>query len=120
MKRELVEAVAQGRVWSGAGARRVGLVDELGGLEMALRVAKRKAGLPPDARVDVVSWPRQRGLLERLFGGEASGGILWPSLGPADANMQGTVRLVASYASLAQVFRAERVAVILARPVEVK
>lgn len=41
-----VEAIAQGRVWLGSDAKTLGLVDELGGLDDAVRIAKIKAGLP--------------------------------------------------------------------------
>jgi protease-4 len=46
---EQVDEVARGRVWTGADALRRGLVDELGGLSRAAEVARRRAGLPPDA-----------------------------------------------------------------------
>ena len=38
--------MAQGRIWSGQAALKHGLVDELGGLQTALRLAKEEAGLP--------------------------------------------------------------------------
>ncbi len=41
-----VRKVAQGRIWSGQAALKHGLVDELGGLQTALRLAKEEAGLP--------------------------------------------------------------------------
>jgi protease-4 len=40
-----VEAIAQGRVWSGRQAKEIGLVDNLGGLEEALADTKRRANL---------------------------------------------------------------------------
>ncbi|MEO5831767.1 MAG: signal peptide peptidase SppA [Nakamurella sp.] len=46
-----IEAVARGRVWTGSDALRVGLVDELGGLRDAVRIARSRAGLPTDAPV---------------------------------------------------------------------
>jgi protease IV len=46
-----VHEIARGRVWTGADALRNGLVDELGGLDVAERIARRRAGLPPDAPV---------------------------------------------------------------------
>ena len=48
---EEIEAIARGRVWTGTDALRVGLVDELGGLRDALRIARSRAGLPTDAPV---------------------------------------------------------------------
>ena len=51
MSREQVERLARGRVWIGSDAKEHGLVDELGGLELALDLARKKAGLPADAPV---------------------------------------------------------------------
>jgi len=45
MSLEAVDAIAQGRVWSGTQARDLGLVDELGGLDEAIRSAAALAGL---------------------------------------------------------------------------
>ena len=42
---EAVDAIAQGRVWAGGDAIKIGLVDELGGLTDALRYAATLAGL---------------------------------------------------------------------------
>lgn len=57
MSVEEVEAVARGRVWTGADAFERGLVDELGGLRTAVRRAAVLAGLDPDAEVRLVSYP---------------------------------------------------------------
>jgi protease IV len=54
---EAVNAVAQGRVWTGADALERGLVDELGGLRTAVRRAKILAGLDEDTEVRVASFP---------------------------------------------------------------
>jgi protease-4 len=54
---EAVDAVARGRVWTGADAVERGLVDELGGLRAAVRRAKVLAGLDEDTEVRVVSYP---------------------------------------------------------------
>jgi protease IV len=54
---EAVDAVAQGRIWTGADALERGLVDELGGLRTAMRRAKILAGLDEDAEVRIVSYP---------------------------------------------------------------
>ena len=51
------EAVARGRVWTGADASERGLVDELGGLRTAVRRAKVLAGLDIDAQVQLVGYP---------------------------------------------------------------
>ena len=54
---EAVDAVARGRVWTGADALEHGLVDELGGLRTAISRAKVLAGLDADADVRVVGYP---------------------------------------------------------------
>ena len=46
-----VHEIARGRVWTGADAAGIGLVDELGGLDTALAVARQKASLPQSAAV---------------------------------------------------------------------
>ena len=55
--RDEIDAVAQGRVWSGRRALEIGLVDELGGLDVAIEVAKQKAGIA-DGAATVVEYPR--------------------------------------------------------------
>ncbi|MGW0161101.1 signal peptide peptidase SppA [Mycobacterium sp. NPDC003323] len=54
---EAVDAVARGRVWTGADALERGLVDTLGGLWTAINRAKALAGLDEDAQVRVLSYP---------------------------------------------------------------
>jgi protease-4 len=49
MTREAVHEVARGRVWTGADAAQHGLVDDIGGLERAVEIARERAGLPADA-----------------------------------------------------------------------
>ena len=68
---EAVEAVAGGRVFSGAEARDAGLVDQLGGLVEAIADAKARAGLKPRRSVEVVSLRPKPTLL----------GLLSPNLG---------------------------------------
>lgn len=54
---EAVDVVARGRVWTGADALERGLVDELGGLETAVRRAKVLAGFDEDTDVRLVNYP---------------------------------------------------------------
>ena len=46
-----IESIARGRVWTGSDALGIGLIDELGGLRDAVRIARSRAGLPADAPV---------------------------------------------------------------------
>ena len=65
MSVEAVDSVGQGRVWLGAKAKELGLVDELGGLETAIRLAARLAGLHEGYSVDYGS--TSTSFLEELF-----------------------------------------------------
>jgi protease IV len=56
---DTVEAIAKGRVWSGEDAKKNGLVDALGGYEVALKLAKEAAKIPADAPVDLVTFPKR-------------------------------------------------------------
>ena len=55
-----VEVMAQGRVWSGHRAVQLGLADRIGGLEVAIALAKEKIGLPADAPVELMERPRPK------------------------------------------------------------
>lgn len=57
LRTEDVDAVARGRVWTGADALERGLVDELGGFRTAVRRAKVLAGLDEDTEVRLVGYP---------------------------------------------------------------
>jgi protease-4 len=54
MSEQDVEQIARGRVWTGAQAHEVGLVDALGGFDTALELAKELAGLRPEQHVRAV------------------------------------------------------------------
>jgi protease-4 len=62
-----VEPVAQGRVWLGTQARANGLVDSLGGIDHAIELLKKKAGIREGDKVRLVSYPPRRTLWEQLF-----------------------------------------------------
>lgn len=67
---EELEPLAHGRIWSGEDARARKLVDELGGFERALALAKERATLAEGAPTHLVRFPRERGLLAALRAGE--------------------------------------------------
>ena len=60
---DAVEAIAQGRVWSGYDGLQNGLVDILGGLETAITVAKERAGIRKDEEVTLLELPK-KGLID--------------------------------------------------------
>ncbi len=64
IKREVVEEIAQGRVWSGAEAKNLELVDELGGLDAAIAYAVAQAKLGPNYRL--VEYPHPKELFEAV------------------------------------------------------
>lgn len=64
---EAVDQIAQGRVWTGAQAFEVGLVDELGGLYTAARRAKVEIGLSADDDVYLIPYPRAATFSEQIF-----------------------------------------------------
>ncbi len=60
-----VQEIAQGRVWSGTAAKDLGLVDEIGGLEDAVREAAKQAGVGDNWRLE--EYPKSRSLEERIL-----------------------------------------------------
>ena len=64
LKRETVQEIAQGRVWSGAEAKKLGLVDEIGGLDTAVKYAATKANLNSNYRL--TEYPQRKELAEAI------------------------------------------------------
>jgi len=64
---EYVDSVAQGRVWTGAQGKERGLVDEFGGLDRAVEVAKELAKIPKDKGVHRVILPYPQTFLQELL-----------------------------------------------------
>jgi protease-4 len=67
MKIGEVDKIGKGRVWSGAQAKGLGLVDELGGLDRAIDVAKQLAHIPASAAVQIVRLPEEKTFFEMLL-----------------------------------------------------
>jgi protease-4 len=99
MTAEAVDAIARGRVWTGADALERGLVDELGGLRTAITRAKVLAGLEPDADVRLVSYP-----------GSSLKDLLWPkqSSQPAAASLPEAVGALLGRSVVGALRQAER------------
>jgi protease IV len=66
MSHDEVDRLAQGRVWTGSEAVKNGLVDEFGGLSVALLRARLLAKIPPGHSVGLDLYPRPRGFLDTL------------------------------------------------------
>jgi protease-4 len=90
LDRQQVDAVGQGRVWTGAQAREVGLVDELGGLREAVRVGKKRLSIAEDKDVALVVFPAPRSLAQQIA--DALTGKETESFLPAPALLSGIAR----------------------------
>ena len=67
LTQEQVHTVAKGRIWTGEDAKEIGLVDELGGFPVALRLAKQAAGIDEDVTVRLRLFPAQKTLIETVL-----------------------------------------------------
>jgi len=108
---ERIDAIGQGRVWTGRQARQIGLVDDLGGLERAIAAAKQRAKIAADAEVTLVVYPARKSIYEIVrnpFGTSDSAAMLGALLGIRDA------RALQALAAPLRVFR--RASSSVARP----
>ena len=64
MTKEAIEKIAEGRVWTGETAKKLGLVDELGGIDKALDIAVAKAGIEG---YTIVSYPAKQDFFSSLL-----------------------------------------------------
>lgn len=62
-----IDPIAQGRVWMGAQAHKNGLVDRLGGLNVAVQLIRERAKLGANEAVNLISYPPRRSVLDALF-----------------------------------------------------
>ncbi|MGO9264974.1 MAG: signal peptide peptidase SppA [Candidatus Binataceae bacterium] len=72
-----VDAIAQGRVWTGEQALQLKLVDHLGSFDAALNETKLLAKLDPQLPVQLMELPEQVSPLARLLTGQISGDLGW-------------------------------------------
>ena len=63
---EKLKSLAGGRVWTGIQAKEIGLVDELGGLDVAIEIAAKKVKLKPGT-YKVVVYPKAKSFLDQLI-----------------------------------------------------
>ncbi len=99
---DAVEAVAKGRVWSGEEAKQKGLVDALGGYDMALRLAKEAAKIPADKKFKLSVFPRSKSTIEKIYDRltdqDDDGDSVTPSA--SQATIAAAARLLSGAASL--------------------
>lgn len=85
---EKIDAIAQGRVWTGRQAKQLGLVDELGGLQRAIVIAKERAKLDPKSDVELVVFPPRRSIYDLVssgpFGDSTAAGVLMSLVRPVE------------------------------------
>ena len=67
LPKEKVLEIAKGRIWSGQDAKNLGLVDELGGYQTALRLAKKAVGVSDGEEVKIVVFPQPKSFIESLM-----------------------------------------------------
>jgi protease-4 len=72
ISREEIEKLALGRVFTGQQAVANGLIDEVGDLQAAVRLAAEQAGIAPETSLRVVHLPEKKGLLASLTGQDKS------------------------------------------------
>ncbi|HSL54358.1 MAG TPA: signal peptide peptidase SppA [Pyrinomonadaceae bacterium] len=66
---QYIDSVGQGRVWTGGQAKERGLVDDFGGLDKAIEIAKQLAKIPADKGVERVILPHPTTFLQQLLSG---------------------------------------------------
>ncbi|MBI5540252.1 MAG: signal peptide peptidase SppA [Bacteroidia bacterium] len=84
MDKANVDSIGQGRVWSGVNAKEIGLIDEFGGIEKAIDIAKAKAGITSE--VKLVEMPEKLPFFEQFMKSmkeNVSTSTLKNDLGPA-------------------------------------
>jgi protease-4 len=99
---EKIDAVGQGRVWTGRQAKTIGLVDELGGLDRAVSIARQRAKIAADADVELVIYPPKKSfydLFKSPFGASDRAATMAAMLGFTNP------RVIQSLAAPLQVFR---------------
>jgi protease-4 len=66
LPKDKVLEIAKGRIWSGADAKNLGLVDELGGYDVALKLVKKAIGVSDSDDVNLTVYPRPKKWYETL------------------------------------------------------
>jgi protease-4 len=67
LPKEKVLLIARGRIWSGEDAKAIGLVDELGGMPVALKLARAAAKIPEGGKVQLKVFPARKSPFEAIF-----------------------------------------------------
>ena len=104
LSKERVLEIAKGRIWTGEDAKERGLVDELGGFPVALRLTREAIGRDPDVPIHLKLFPEHVSpvevLLERLFGDQDESSE--PAEAEATAVLARTIRFIRPVLPLAR------------------
>jgi protease-4 len=93
---EEVLVLAEGRVWTGRQARENGLIDETGGLDRAIEIAREEAGIGAEDDVAIDHFPKEKGLIALLSRGNApNSAVAWVLYRYIRHDLAETLRLVA-------------------------
>jgi len=102
LPKQRVLEIAKGRIWTGEDAKGLGLVDELGGFETALKLAKQAAGIPEKEEVRLKLFPPRKSpfelVIEKLTGKE-------PESEQPEASVQALIRVLERLQPLARRIR---------------
>ena len=82
-----IEPLAQGRVWLGVQAKQNGLVDELGGLDRAVELIRKRANIAASDRITLVPYPGKRSVLDFLMNRSDDNAALETKVGKALGNL---------------------------------
>ncbi len=113
LPKEKVLEIAKGRVWTGEDAKKIGLVDELGGYATALKLAKAAAKIPAGEKVKVAVFPKERNPFESLaarMSGEEED----------ESSFTALVKLIEPIRPMLRQIEAERQGVLTAPPVTIR
>jgi protease IV len=109
MDRDTVDGIAQGRVWIGNDAQRLGLVDKLGGYDDAVKAAAELAELPEGYAVERIepdlTWAEQLALQLHVRLARLSGRVLGPSLGTLGETLAPLAQFAPMQRDLARLYR---------------
>lgn len=108
LSKEKVLEIAKGRIWSGQDAKNLGLVDELGGYDTALKLARKAAGIPDGEDVKIVVYPRPKTFFQSLVQRQGADNSDKEALGQTLARILETVQPVARQLDAAGINRKDQ------------
>lgn len=110
-----IDAIGQGRVWAGVSAKEIGLVDEIGDLETAIKIAREKAGIPETEKVQFVYYPKKKTISDILREGEFLDRVAWPIW----KRLPGELRDVLEKSRLNAIYEDEPVLLLAPDPIDI-